>query len=77
MAKQTFEISLEKLEAAVNNLETGSLTLEGALTSFEDGIHWSRECQKFLDKAEKRIEVVLKNEDGEHSQASFDLDDNK
>ena len=74
MAKQTFETALEQLEEAVNQLETGSLTLEEALTSFENGIRWSRECHQFLEKAEKRIEVILKNEKGEHTQTVFDLE---
>ena len=74
MAKQTFETALEQLEESVNQLETGSLTLEEALTSFENGIRWSRECHQFLEKAEKRIEVILKNEKGEHTQTVFDLE---
>ncbi|MBF0279409.1 MAG: exodeoxyribonuclease VII small subunit [SAR324 cluster bacterium] len=75
MAKQTFETALEQLEESVNQLETGSLTLEEALTSFENGIRWSRECHRFLEKAEKRVEVILKNEKGEHTQTVFDLED--
>ncbi len=74
MAKQTFETALEQLEESVNQLETNSLTLEKALTSFENGIRWSRECHQFLEKAEKRIEVILKNEKGEHTQTVFDLE---
>jgi len=74
MAKQTFETALEQLEESVNQLETNSLTLEEALTSFENGIRWSRECHRFLEKAEKRIEVILKNEKGEHTQTVFDLE---
>ena len=74
MAKQTFETALENLEESVNQLETGSLSLEEALTSFENGIRWSRECHRFLEKAEKRIEVILKNDKGEHTQTVFDLE---
>ena len=74
MTTQTFETALKKLEDSVDQLETGSLTLEEALTSFENGIHWSRECHRFLEKAEKRIEVILKNEKGEQTQTVFDLE---
>lgn len=77
MAKQTFETALQKLEEAVSKLESGSLTLEEALSSFENGIHWSRECQQFLEKAEKRIEIILKNEKGEHTQTAFNLEPNE
>ena len=74
MSKHTFESALKQLEEAVNQLEAGSLPLEDALNSFENGVRWSRECHQFLEKAEKRIEVILKNEQGEHTQTLFDLD---
>ncbi len=73
MSEHTFETALKKLEEAVNQLESGSLPLEEALNSFENGIRWSRKCHQFLDKAEKRIEVILKNEQGEPTQTLFDL----
>ena len=74
MTTPTFETALKKLEESVDQLETGSLTLEDALTSFENGIRWSRECHRFLEKAEKRIEVILKNDKGEQTQTVFDLE---
>lgn len=75
MGKHSFEVALQNLESAVNKLEGGSLTLEEALTSFEEGIRWSRECHQFLDKAEKRIEIILKDDKGQMNQASFQLED--
>ncbi len=71
----TFETALHKLEDAVSKLEEGSLSLEEALVSFEEGIRWSRECHQFLNKAEKRIEVILKNEQGEPHHAEFQVEE--
>ena len=73
MKEHTFETALQKLEEAVNKLETGSLTLEDALDSFENGVKWSKECHRFLDKAEKRVEMILKDEKGEYTQTAFEL----
>ncbi len=75
MTHITFETALHNLETAVTKLEDGSLTLEESLESFERGIQWSRQCHQFLEKAEKRIEIILKNEQGEHLQKTFDLDE--
>ncbi len=74
MTEKTFEDALHHLEEAVNKLENGSLTLEEAMTSFEQGIRWSRECHQFLEKAEKRIEMILKDEKGEYTKTEF-IDD--
>jgi len=62
--KQNFEKSLEQLEEIVSQLEDGELSLEESLKLFEDGIKLSRECQERLNQAERRIEVLLKDEDG-------------
>ena len=71
---ETFESALKKLEGMVDKLEDGSITLDEALKTFESGIHWSRECSKFLEDAEKRIEKILKNENGEYEQKKFLLE---
>lgn len=62
--KQTFEASLKELEKVVRRLEEGELPLEESLKLFEDGVRLSRECQERLNQAERRIEVLLKDEDG-------------
>lgn len=61
---KTFEASLQKLEQIVTKLEEGDLSLEESLELFEDGVKLSRECQGKLDQAERRIEILLKDQDG-------------
>lgn len=60
--KQAFEVSLKELEKIVRKLEDGDLALEESLKLFEDGVKLSRECQERLNQAERRIEVLLKDE---------------
>ncbi len=62
--KQNFEDSLQQLEKIVAQLEGGELPLEESLKLFEDGIKLSRECQERLNQAERRIDVLLKDENG-------------
>ena len=61
---QTFEAALQKLEKIVGRLEDGEMPLEESLQLFEDGVKLSRECQERLNRAERRIEVLLRDEDG-------------
>ena len=65
MAEPNFEKDLEKLEKIVEELEEGGLSLEQSLKRFEDGVKLSRRCEKALSSAEKRIEILLKNAEGE------------
>ena len=62
--KLTFEASLKELEKIVRRLEEGDASLEDSLKLFEDGVRLARECQERLDQAERRIEVLLKDENG-------------
>lgn len=62
--KQTFETALKELERIVRRLEEGDLPLDDSLKLFEDGVKLSRECQERLNQAERRIEVLLKDENG-------------
>ena len=64
MMEKPFETSLNELEKIVNQLENGDLPLEKSLSLFEDGVKLSRECRERLIQAERRIEVLLKDSDG-------------
>jgi len=64
MAEEKFEEALEKLEEIVRKMESGDLTLEESLKAFEEGIRLSRLCSQKIDEAERRVEVLLKTQNG-------------
>ena len=68
---RTFETSLEALEQIVRQLEDGDLPLEKSLELFEQGIRLSRECQERLSQAERRIEILLRDNQGRPVAATF------
>ncbi len=68
---RSFEASLEALEEIVGKLERGDLALEESLGLFEQGIRLSRECQERLSQAERRIEVLLRDQQGRPTVAPF------
>ena len=69
---QSFESSLEALEKIVQQLENGDLALEKSLELFEQGIKLSRQCQERLNQAERRIEVLLRDNQGRPVVSAFD-----
>ena len=73
--KQTFETSLKELERIVGRLEEGDLSLEDSLKLFEDGVKLSRECQERLNQAERRIEILLKDENGNPNLETIQAED--
>ncbi|MGI9247224.1 MAG: exodeoxyribonuclease VII small subunit [Steroidobacteraceae bacterium] len=54
-----FEQALAQLEATVDALEHGDLSLEDALKQFERGVALARDCQAALTQAEQKVEVLL------------------
>ena len=69
---KSFEASLEALEQIVHELERGDLPLEKSLELFEDGIRLSRQCQERLNQAERRIEVLLRDNQGRPVVSEFE-----
>ena len=63
MAKEKFEEALGRLEDIVKRMETGDMTLEESLKAFEEGIKLARLCSRKLDEAERRVEILLKQEE--------------
>jgi exodeoxyribonuclease VII small subunit len=56
-----FEEALQKLEAIIDQMEKGELSLEKSLQHLEKGLELARYCRKLLTKAEYRVEMLLKN----------------
>jgi len=69
---KSFEASLEALEQIVHQLENGDLPLEKSLELFEDGIRLSRQCQERLNQAERRIEILLRDNQGRPAVNAFE-----
>jgi len=73
--EKSFESSLEDLEQIVKQLEAGDLPLERSLELFEQGVRLSRECQKRLDEAERKVEILLRSGDGTYKATPFEEPD--
>jgi exodeoxyribonuclease VII small subunit len=73
--KGDFEKSLTRLEEVVKRLESADLSLDEAMRLFEEGVKRSRECQKQLEEAEGRVEILLKKADGKMVAEPFNPED--
>ena len=62
MSDLKFEDCLTRLEQIVGSLEAGNLPLEDSLKVFEEGIQLARHCARYLDEAERRIELLAKDD---------------
>lgn len=67
-----FEETLKRLEGIVERLEAGELSLEESLEQFEEGIKLARTLTKKLAEAEKKVQILLKNEEGEITPQPFE-----
>ena len=73
MKKPDFETSLKELEEIVEQLETSDLALDETLAKYENGIKIYKQCYQILEKAEKRINILLKNSTGDIRTEEFKL----
>ncbi|EPC00911.1 hypothetical protein L861_05790 [Litchfieldella anticariensis FP35 = DSM 16096] len=62
-APQDFAATLERLEALVNQLESGELSLEDSLAAFEQGVNLTRDAQRRLDEAELKVRALIEQPD--------------
>ena len=74
MSDIKFEEALGRLEQIVDQLEAGELPLEASLKAFEEGVALARRCAKYLEEAEKRIELLTKDEAGLLKTQPFEWD---
>ncbi len=72
-AAPLFDVSLERLEQIVRELENGSVPLERALELFEEGMKLAEQCRKQLEAAENKIEMLVRKADGTVTTEPFSL----
>ncbi|HEY4367264.1 MAG TPA: exodeoxyribonuclease VII small subunit [Steroidobacteraceae bacterium] len=72
-----FERSLAELEAIVDKLEQGELSLDESLQQFERGVQLTRVCQSALKQAEHKVELLLRKsgQPEEFTATPFESDD--
>ena len=58
-----FEEAMQQLEVVASKLEKGDLNLDESVTILEEGMKLSKQCSELLENAEKRITILLKDED--------------
>jgi len=69
---ESFEEALKKLQSLVERLERGDLPLEEAVESFTEGIRLVQFCQKKLEEAEKKIQVLMASQEGGWNAVPFE-----
>jgi exodeoxyribonuclease VII small subunit len=72
MAEKKFEAAMARLEAIVQELEKGDVALEQSLKLFEEGIKLSRICNKRLEEAERKVEILIKDKAGNITAEPFE-----
>jgi exodeoxyribonuclease VII small subunit len=66
-----FESQLAKLQSSLNRLEQGDLSLDESLAEYERGLHMLKSCHGYLQDAERKIELMTKNENDETQLQEF------
>jgi exodeoxyribonuclease VII small subunit len=75
MTNLTFEKALAELEQIVAKLEKGGVSLNESLALFEKGVKMSRFLRAELDKAERKVEILLKDEKGHLKAEDFEAEE--
>ena len=66
-----FEEAMQELETITRELEKGDLSLDESVKKFEKGMEVSKKCNEILENAEKRITILLKQENEEYKEENF------
>lgn len=71
MEKFDFEALMEELQQVVNSLEKGDLSLDESVEIFQRGIKLSKLCAKKLDEVEKKVTILLEQDNGYIKEQDF------
>ena len=66
-----FEETMKELEEIVQKLENGDLNLDESIKEFEKGMALSKNASKYLEDAEKKITILVKDKDGNLEEQNF------
>lgn len=64
MEELNFEDTMKELEIIVKELENGDLNLDDSVKKFEKGMNLSKNANKMIEEAEKKIMILIRNEEG-------------
>lgn len=67
---KNFEQSMKELEQIAEKLSDGDISLDESIKLFENGMKLSKNCQKILEDAEKKVNILI-NKDGEVEKEPF------
>lgn len=67
----SFEENMKKLEEIAVELEKGDLDLDTSVSKFEEGMKISKQCSEILEKAEKKITMLIRGNNGELAEENF------
>ncbi len=72
MSKElNFEETMQELEKIVQELEKGDMNLDDSINKFEEGMKLSKSASDYLEKAEKKITVLINAKDEEIKEEEF------
>ncbi len=70
-----FEENMENLENIVKELEEGKLNLDQSVKKFEEGINISKKCNEILENAEKKVTILLQDQDNNEEIEEIDFEE--
>lgn len=70
-----FEENMENLENIVKELEEGKLNLDQSVKKFEEGINISKKCNEILENAEKKVTILLQDQDNNEKIEEIDFEE--
>ena len=71
-----FEEAMEQLEEITRQLESGSLSLDESIRAYEKGMELKNLCQQMLERAERKLEYLARQQDGSIDREAIDFDEN-
>lgn len=74
--EDNFELNLKKLEKLVKKLDSDELTLDESIALFEEGMKLSKKCSDKLESAERKINILLQDENGNEKEEKFEIEEN-